>query len=57
MCDNNCLGEMDGLLSKVKTLSDVNQRAVAGLLGAAVADAAGKWSTNIYHNNYLISTR
>ena len=32
---------MDGLLSKVKTLSDVKQRAVAGLLGAAVADAAG----------------
>ena len=32
---------MEELLSAVKNLSPIKQRAVAGLLGAVVADAAG----------------
>ena len=36
---------MEGLLSQVKSLSPVKQRAVAAVVGCIVADAAGKKTT------------
>ena len=44
-CDSNCLLSESGgmeVLARLKTLSPVQQRRAAALLGAIVADAAGK---------------